>query len=57
MDRHRQQWEAKWSAETKGGFGWYTKELPSRTVTLLTTEAAPPEPAVDIGCGDGILTE
>ena len=56
MDPHRRRWEANWASRRLDSFHWYTTEPPEPLTALLRSGDVPKGPALDVGCGNGILT-
>lgn len=60
MRRHdpQQVWEDSWSSPpATDAFLWRTSEAPRELDALLRSGGIPDGPAVDMGCGDGVLTK
>jgi len=54
LDRRR--WELNWSRRLATTFDWYSTDPPDPLVELLGSGRIPSGPALDVGCGDGVLT-
>ena len=56
LKEKRSSWEKRY--EKKGGndFDWYLPEPPEMLINLLKSGRVPDGPAVDLGCGPGVIT-
>jgi SAM-dependent methyltransferase len=56
LPSQRRTWERRWSSPPEGGFPWTLEEPPPEVIALLDGGDAPAGPALDVGCGDGMIT-
>lgn len=52
----RELWERRWQQREGSDFDWHRDTMPVQLVELLSTAAFPPGAALDLGCGDGVVT-
>lgn len=51
----RQTWEQRWAARGGEKFAWHLDAVPEQLAELLDGGDVPSGPALDLGCGDGVV--
>lgn len=52
----RQAWEARWQRRQAADFDWHHEGVPALLTELLREQPLPSGAALDLGCGDGVVT-